>query len=170
MKSTTALLALAGAASAHYNFPSMISGGTTTAAWAAVRDWTGSYTYNPVTDVSSLDIRCNVDGSTAFSPDILSVAAGSQLGFTASPDIYHPGPLLAYMAKVPSGSTAANWDGSGAVWFKIYEDAPTGLGGQALVWPSNGTRGSGVVVVAAILTASRRHHDDLHDPQEHAQR
>ena len=63
MKSVT-LLALAGAVSAHYTFPALISGGTTSADWAYVRDWTGSYTYNPVQDVSSLDIRCNVDGST----------------------------------------------------------------------------------------------------------
>jgi hypothetical protein len=169
MKSTTALLALAGAASAHYNFPSLIYQGTTSAAWADVRDWTGSYTYNPVTDVSSLDIRCNVAGTTAFAPSILSVAAGSQLGFTANPDIYHPGPLLAYMAKVPAGKTAANWDGSGAVWFKIYEDGPTGLGGQALAWPSNGTWDPRIVVVS-MLMASRRHHGDLHHPRGHAQR
>ena len=45
---------------------------------------------------------------------------------------------MAYMAKVPSGKTAANWDGSGTVWFKIYEQGPTGFGTQALVWPSNG--------------------------------
>jgi hypothetical protein len=134
MKSV-ALLALAGAASAHYTFPALISGGTTSADWEHVRDWTGSYTYNPVQDVSSLDIRCNVDGSTN-SASTLSVAAGSEIGFTASPNIYHPGPVLAYLAKVPSGQTAATWDGSGDVWFKIYEDGPSGLGTQ-LVWPSN---------------------------------
>ena len=44
---------------------------------------------------------------------------------------------MAYMAKVPSGSTAANWDGSGTVWFKIYEDGPI-FGTQSLTWPSNG--------------------------------
>lgn len=131
-----ALLALAGAASAHYTFPALISGGTTTGAWEYVRDWTGSYTYNPVQDVSSLDIRCNVDGSTNTA-STLDVTAGSKIGFTATPDIYHPGPVLAYLAKVPSGQTAATWDGSGSVWFKIYEDGPTGLGTQ-LAWPSDG--------------------------------
>lgn len=29
------------------------------------------------------------------------------------------------MAKVPSGKTAANWDGAGAVWFKIWEEKAT---------------------------------------------
>lgn len=27
-----------------------------------------------------------------------------------------------YMAKVPSGQTAETWDGSGSVWFKIYQE------------------------------------------------
>lgn len=109
------LLAFVGLAQAHYNFPSTIYDGTTSAAWSDVRQWTGYYTYDPVVNVSIVDIRCNVNGSTTFAASILSVAAGSSLGFTVNPDIYHPGPLLAYMAKVPSGYTAANWDGSGSV-------------------------------------------------------
>ena len=138
MRSATPLLALASVAHAHYNFPQMIYAGTTGTAWSNVRQWTGYYTYDPVTTVSTTDIRCNVNGSAAFAPSILSVAAGSTLGFTVNPDIYHPGPLMAYMAKVPSGKTAANWDGSGNVWFKIYEQGPI-FGGSALVWPSNGS-------------------------------
>lgn len=136
MKFPTPFLALATVAQAHYNFPSMISGSTTTPAWSHVRQWTGYYTFDPVQDVSSLDIRCNVNGSTAFAPNTLSIAAGSTVGFSANPDIYHPGPLLVYMAKVPAGKTAANFDGSGAVWFKIYQEGPT-FGGQALVWPTD---------------------------------
>lgn len=42
------------------------------------------------------------------------------------------------MAKVPSGQTAASFDGSGKVWFKVYQDMPTTSGGQ-YTWPSNGT-------------------------------
>lgn len=45
------------------------------------------------------------------------------------------------MAKVPSGQTAATWDGSGKVWFKIYQDMPTTSGGQ-YTWPSNGNSSS----------------------------
>ena len=90
MKLIASLLALAGAASAHYTFPALFSGGTTTGDWQYVRDWTGSYTYNPVQDVTSLDIRCNVDGSTNTA-DTLSVPSDSPLGFTVSPDIYHLG-------------------------------------------------------------------------------
>ncbi|KAH8816063.1 glycoside hydrolase [Xylogone sp. PMI_703] len=136
MKFTLSLLALVAGAQAHYTFPALIYGGKTTTAWQYVRQWVGYYTYDPVTSVTSNDIRCNV--SPAFASGTLSVTAGSTIGFTVDPDIYHPGPLLAYLAKVPSGSTAANWDGSGAHWFKIYQDQPGGLGTQALTWPSNG--------------------------------
>lgn len=136
MKAFTSLLAFTVAVNAHYNFPSIISGGSTTTAWEYVRQWTGYYTFDPVTSVSTDDIRCNVDGTTAFAPSILTVTAGTTVGFTANPDIYHPGPLLVYMAKVPTGYTAANWDGSGAVWFKIYQEGPI-FGGTALAWPTD---------------------------------
>src|ERR1700760_2459120 len=120
MKFPTSLLTLVVVAQAHYNFPSMNAG----TEWSNVRQWTGYYTFNPVTNVASVDIRCNVNGSASFAPNTLSIAAGSVLKWAANPDIYHPGPLLAYMAKVPAGKTAANWDGSGTVWFKIFEDHP----------------------------------------------
>lgn len=41
------------------------------------------------------------------------------------------------MAKVPEGSTAAHWDGSGDVWFKIFEDQATCLGTD-IAWPNTG--------------------------------
>ena len=137
MKVFNSIIVLASLAHAHYNFPSMIYGGENTEAWIDVRQWTGYYTYDPVTTVLTTDIRCNVNGSTTFAAEILPVAAGQSLGFTVNPDIYHPGPLLAYMAKVPSGYTAATWDGSGTLWFKIFQDGPE-YGTQALTWPSNG--------------------------------
>ncbi|EHK99027.1 hypothetical protein M7I_5180 [Glarea lozoyensis 74030] len=60
MLQLTTLLALAASATAHYTFPS-ISG---TSEWAAVRQWTGYQSNGPVTDVSLLDIRCNVGASS----------------------------------------------------------------------------------------------------------
>jgi hypothetical protein len=134
MKFLTPLLTLATAAQAHYNFPSM-NGAT---GWSNVRQWTDYYSFTPVTNVASVDLRCNVNGSTTSAASTLSVAAGSKITWDANPDIYHPGPLLGYMAKVPAGSTAANWDGAGNVWFKIYEDHPT-VGPSALDWPSQST-------------------------------
>jgi hypothetical protein len=140
MKVLAALLALASLVTAHYDFEALIYDGTQTAVFSYVRQWSNYQTNDPVTDVSSLDIRCNVNGATTSAPDILTVAAGSQLGWYVTPAIYHAGPLLAYMAKVPSGQTAATWDGSGTVWFKIYEDPePSGLGTSNLQWANYST-------------------------------
>jgi hypothetical protein len=66
------------------------------------------------------------------------VAAGQSLGFVVDPDIQHPGPGIGYLAKVPAGKTAANWDGSGAVWFKVWEQGPTVLNTAGGVWPTSG--------------------------------
>lgn len=71
-------------------------------------------------------------------PKIASVAAGSTFTFTVDTSIGHPGPLQFYMAKAPSGKTAANFDGKGPVWFKIYQDGPSGLGTSSITWPSSG--------------------------------
>jgi len=121
---------------AHYVFPSLIgSTGTVTSPWQYVRQWAGYQSNGPVTDVTSVDIRCNVQGNSLFAPSVLSVAAGSTIGFTAAPSVYHPGPALAYMAKVPAGKTAANWDGSGAVWFKVWQEGP--IFGSSLTWASD---------------------------------
>lgn len=92
---------------------------------SAVRKRTNSDSHGPVENVSLLDLRCGLGASTAYAPSILSVTAGSTLGFAVDPSIQHYGPTMAYLAKVPSGKTAANWDGSGAVWFKVYEKGPT---------------------------------------------
>jgi hypothetical protein len=42
------------------------------------------------------------------------------------------------MAKAPDGYTAANWDGSGSVWFKIFELGPTFSPGE-MNWSELGT-------------------------------
>jgi hypothetical protein len=36
------------------------------------------------------------------------------------------------MARVPSTSTAATWDGSGTVWFKIFESGPLAANGMPI--------------------------------------
>lgn len=135
MKLFTSLTALASVASAHYVFPSLILNGTATGEWTNVRRWTGSNSNGPVTDVSSLSIRCNVDASTV-SVKTLPVAAGSVLGFSAKASISHPGLMQFYMAKVPTGKTADAWDGSGSVWFKVFNDMPTI--GASMTWPTQG--------------------------------
>lgn len=82
-----------------------------------------TYSLDPVTSVSSLDIQCNVGASSpvSVSQTITNVAAGTSMSIHASQAIYHPGPYMVYLAKVPAGQTAATWTPSGSVWFKIAE-------------------------------------------------
>jgi hypothetical protein len=82
-----------------------------------------------LSDVTSEQIRCYTN-SGQRAPQIQKVAAGGSVTFTASPNIFHPGPLQFYMAKVPSGQTAATWDGAGSVWFKTYAEQATIANGQ----------------------------------------
>jgi hypothetical protein len=58
--------------------------------------------------------------------------------FTASPNIFHQGPIQFYMAKVPAGQTAATWDGAGQVWFKTYSE-PATVSNNGLAWASLST-------------------------------
>jgi len=89
-----------------------------------------------VGDVKSTDIRCNELTPGTGASMTVNVTAGQSVAFQANPDIYHPGPLAFYMAKVPPGKTAATFDGAGAVWFKIFQEQPK-FGAQ-LSWTSNG--------------------------------
>lgn len=100
-----------------------------------VRQRTNHYSNGPVENVAAAEIRCGLNAPPA--PSILPVAAGSTLGFAVVDSIGHPGPSQVYLAKVPSGQTAATWDGSGAVWFKIYSQGATFTNGQ-MTWASNG--------------------------------
>ncbi|KAK7030857.1 hypothetical protein VNI00_013966 [Paramarasmius palmivorus] len=103
---------LAQTVSAHYIWSTLIAGGTTST--AAVRQPINN---NPVENVSSRDMTCNVNPSPAS--DTVTVAAGSTIGFKLDNTLYHQGPAAIYLGKAPS--TAASWDGSGANWFKIAE-------------------------------------------------
>ncbi|KAI1406607.1 glycoside hydrolase family 61 protein [Hypoxylon fuscum] len=127
-----ALLAVSAQAAPHYTFPHL-SG---TSDWSSVRQTANFQSNGPVTDVNSDAIRC-YQNAAGGAKDTTQVKAGGQITWTAAPNIYHPGALSAYMAKVPSGQTAASFDGSGKVWFKVYQDMPTTSGGQ-YTWPSNG--------------------------------
>ncbi|KAL4916746.1 glycoside hydrolase [Aspergillus aurantiobrunneus] len=142
---TTASLALT--ASAHYVFPALISDGETTGAWQYVRQWTGEYANGPVESVEGVDIRCNKDGQNGNDTETLAVTAGQKIGFTVRTNIGHPGPLLAYMAKAPGA--AAEFDGSGDVWFKIYEDGPT-VENDGLTWPTDGATSVEFTIPAAV--------------------
>jgi hypothetical protein len=112
-------------------FERLTHGGTEYAVYQYIRE---NNNYNsPIIDLTSNDLRCNAGGetSTPGSTATLTVNAGDQ--FTFSPDIavYHDGPTSIYMAKAPT--TAAAFDGSGQVWFKILDIGPDFSSGQA-VW------------------------------------
>ncbi|PSN69847.1 hypothetical protein BS50DRAFT_488818 [Corynespora cassiicola Philippines] len=130
----TALLAVT--ASAHYTFPALIAGGSSTSDWQYVRKTTNFQSNGPVTDVKSNQIRC-YELSPGTGAQTYTVKAGDNVGFVAKSSISHPGPLQFYMAKVPSGKTAADWDGSGNVWFKIYEQGAT-ISSGGMSWASSG--------------------------------
>lgn len=91
----------------------------------------------PVQNVNDNAIRCYEDGSRPDT-ETADVKAGSKIGFKIYYSITHPGPMMAYMAKVPSGESAATWDGSGEAWFKIDGMEPT-VSESGLSWPAEGT-------------------------------
>ncbi|KAI0311738.1 glycoside hydrolase [Amylostereum chailletii] len=83
---------------------------------------------NPVTDVTSTDLTCNVNGLSGASVDTISIDSGATITFewhqhaqrTGEDAISggHKGPVQVYIAKAPT--TAAEFDGQGSVWTKIY--------------------------------------------------
>jgi len=71
---------------------------------------------SPVTDVTSNDIICNVDGSTPVS-GITQVPAGASIAAQWDSGA-HPGPNIVYMAKVNNATTSTI---TGLSWTKISQ-------------------------------------------------
>jgi hypothetical protein len=113
-------------------FPSIAN----SADWQYVRTTTNYQSNGPVTDVTSEQIRCYERNPGTGAPGTYKVTAGQSFTYNAKASISHPGPMAFYIAKVPSGQTAATFDGKGQVWSKIYQDMPK-LGGS-MTWPSQG--------------------------------
>ncbi|KAJ6612978.1 glycosyl hydrolase family 61-domain-containing protein [Mycena sp. CBHHK59/15] len=143
MRSFSALLAataLVSKASAHYVWPQFIVGGANTSTWQYIRETNNYQDLNPMTDVTSVDVRC-YDSAMSGTSSTVSVAAGSTVGFTVNgnpANLYHPGVLNVYMAKAPAGTDVASWDGSGTVWFKIYQISAVTDGGSTITFPATG--------------------------------
>lgn len=93
-----------------------------------------------VTDVTSADFRCYTS-ETQATAETIDVAAGSQLGYWANQNAYHPGVINVYLAKAPSGTDVKNWDGSGSVWFKVYEITAVTDGGSTISFPGQNVPG-----------------------------
>ncbi|KAJ7901986.1 glycoside hydrolase [Mycena olivaceomarginata] len=117
---------------------------------------------NPVTDVASADLTCNVGGASGAGVQTLSVAGGANITLewhqhaqrTGEDAISggHKGPVLVYIAKAPT--TAAAFNGQGAVWTKIYQSGL--LTPSSQTWASdvvNANAGKHSVVLPASLPA-----------------
>ncbi|KAG8964665.1 hypothetical protein FRC05_003624 [Tulasnella sp. 425] len=105
----------------------------TTTAYQYVRPYTNMN--SPVTDVTSKDFTCNVGATPA--PGIAWAKAGSTIGFASDIPISHPGVINVYMAKAPSGQTAATYTGTGNSWFKVAQLSAVTDGGNSIKWPSD---------------------------------
>jgi len=143
MKSLSVLVAVAALAakvSAHYVWPQLIVGGANTSTWQYIRQTNNWQDLNPMTDVTSTDVRCYTSGESGTA-STTTIAAGSTVGFTVSgnpSNLYHPGVLNVYMAKAPAGTDVASWDGSGTGWFKIYQISAVTDGGTTITFPATG--------------------------------
>ncbi|KAG9092188.1 hypothetical protein FRC07_011711, partial [Ceratobasidium sp. 392] len=127
------VIPLAVPAIAHYRWTSLIVNGTVTEPYIYVRNSTN---YNcPITDISSIDFTCNAGGRLAGPTKTSTVQAGSEIGFALDEAIFHHGVANVYMAKAPG--VAAAFDGSGDVWFKIYQLPAVTDGGHSITFPTD---------------------------------
>ncbi|KAF8879663.1 glycoside hydrolase family 61 protein [Gymnopilus junonius] len=117
---------------AHYTLPDLLIGGTNTGDWVNIRKTNNFDSQAPVTDVTSQDLRCYTS-ETGATASTATVAAGSQIGFQADQSMYHQGVVNVYMAKAPGN--VSTWDGSGAVWFKVYQIPAVTDGGTSISFP-----------------------------------
>ncbi|KAI0772078.1 glycoside hydrolase [Trametes elegans] len=117
---------------------------------------------NPVTDVTSKDLTCNVNGLSGSGVSTVSIPAGANITFewhqhaqrTGEDAISggHKGPVQVYIAKAPS--TADSFDGQGEVWTKIYSSGL--LNSQSQEWATdvvNANNGKHSVVIPSSLPA-----------------
>lgn len=131
---STAVALFAGAATAHYNFESLIVNGEITDAYKYVRKTKNGN--SPVQAVNSTDIICNnggIDDDTMEATETLTVAAGDQVGFKMNEYIGHPGPLAVYLSKAPG--TAKGYKGDGD-WFKVYQSSLSNKTADPMEWSS----------------------------------
>ncbi|KAF2740464.1 hypothetical protein EJ04DRAFT_600752 [Polyplosphaeria fusca] len=118
-------------ASAHYFFDVLIINGKETGHQQYVRENDRPLKYfptkwKPVYDnltPDGTDFRCNRGTfPSASRTQTATVKAGDKIGMklAVGATMQHPGPELVYMSRVPSGKTAATYQGDGD-WFKVFE-------------------------------------------------
>src|SRR5689334_6976322 len=84
--------------SGHYTFPKVNGGGD----WQHVRRADNCQNNGFVGNVNSEQIRC-FQSSHQGAQATLNVTAGGSVTYGAAPNVYHPGPMAFYMARVPDG-------------------------------------------------------------------
>ncbi|KAJ2162045.1 hypothetical protein IWW43_001410 [Coemansia sp. RSA 1935] len=138
----SALMVLAGFANAHTYLSKLALDGVQESEGQCIRPYPADRNY-PVKDVTSTDITCGVGGVSKTASETCPVKAGSTITVewhhdndSASDDVIditHLGPCMVYMAPLES-------NGSGDVWFKIFED---GYDAATSTWCVNKIRNNG---------------------------
>ncbi|KAK4221054.1 glycoside hydrolase [Podospora fimiseda] len=158
LSSLTTFAMMALTASAHYTFPKVNGGGD----WSVVRRADNFQSNGFVENIQGPQIRC-FQKSHSGASQTLNVTAGSTVTYYSNQGVFHPGPMQFYLARVPDGQSVQNWQGEGAVWFKIYHEQP-GFG-QQLTWSSNGKSSFPVKIPSCIRSGYyllRAEHIALH--------
>ncbi|KAF2471644.1 glycoside hydrolase family 61 protein [Lindgomyces ingoldianus] len=133
MRFLASLLLTVAAVQAHYTFPKLVVNGKAEEKdWSVTRMTKNANSKQGVENPTSADIRCY---TTQDAGSVTEVPAGATVHYISTQQINHPGPTQYYLAKVPSGSSAAKWDGSGAVWFKISTTMPFMDKNKQMTWP-----------------------------------
>lgn len=120
---------------AHYTFPKLLIGNPpiVTNDWQYVRKTLNADTGAPLTDPTSILMRCYETSTAAQTSTYVVGNAGTIIGFKANVPVNHPGYMSIYMAKaLPFANSEAA--GSGNVWFKVAQWSPTWAAGT-FNWP-----------------------------------
>ena len=110
----------------------MVNGKSEDKDWSVTRMTKNANSKQGIENPTAADIRCYASANAA---NIMTVPAGSTFHYISTQQVNHPGPTQYYLAKVPEGKSATNWDGSGAVWFKIFTTKPTVDKNKQQTWP-----------------------------------
>ncbi|KAG9011395.1 hypothetical protein FRB90_007340 [Tulasnella sp. 427] len=92
-------------------------------------------------------------------------AGRGTIGFALDTPIFHPGPINVYMAKAPSGKTAATFTGTGQVWFKVAQLGAITDGGTSIKWPADNLASYNFTIPAKLVSGDylvRIEHIALH--------
>jgi hypothetical protein len=141
-----------------------------TAPWDVVRRTDNYQSQHPIMNVNDINFRCYSSGRTA--PNTYTVQAGSQITFNSNNQLYHIGVANVYMAKAPGN--AVDFDGSGNVWFKVFEITahPDPTGNQYPTFPSSALNSVTFTIPKNLPSGEyllRPEHIALHDSSGGAQ-